>query len=55
MLYHFDMTRALARNFVIIRRGEYPLYDSRMRIRDMDASRDVLNRNWGEINSPADY
>jgi hypothetical protein len=55
MLYDFDMTRALARNFVIIRRGEYPLYDVRMRIRDMDADKDVFNRNWGELNSPADF
>lgn len=55
MLYHFDMTRALARNFVVIRRGDYPLYDVRQRIRDMDANRDVLNHSWGELNSPADY
>jgi hypothetical protein len=55
MLYHFDMIKALARNFVVIRQGEYPLYDVRMRIRDMDANKDVLNRSWGEINSPADF
>jgi hypothetical protein len=55
MLYHFDMTKALARNFVIIRQGEYPLYDVRIRIRDMDAGKDVLEKEWGEINSPADY
>jgi hypothetical protein len=55
MLYHFDMTKAVARNFVVIRRGDYPLYDVRLRIRDMDANRDVFSRNWGEINSPADY
>lgn len=55
MLYHFDMTKALARNFVVIRIGDYPLYDVRQRIRDMDAGRDVLTQNWGEINSPADF
>jgi hypothetical protein len=55
MLYDFDMTRALARNFVVIRQGDYPLYDVRIRIRDMDAGKDVLEENWGEINSPADY
>jgi hypothetical protein len=55
MLYHFDMARALARNFVVIRRGDYPLYDVRFRIRDMNASKDVLEKQWGEINSPADY
>ena len=55
MLYHFDMTRALARNFVVIRQGVYPLYEVRIRIRDMDAGEDVLVKKWGEINSPADY
>jgi len=55
MLYHFDMQESFARNFVIIRRGEYPLYDVRIRIRDMDAGRDVLERPWGEINSPAGF
>lgn len=55
MLYHFDMTKAVAQQFVIIRRGDYPLYDVRFRIRDMDADKDVLERRWGELNSPADY
>jgi hypothetical protein len=55
MLYNFDLGQNIARDFVIIRRGEYPLYDVRIRIRDMDANRDVMNRAWGEINSPADY
>jgi hypothetical protein len=55
MLCHFDMQGSFARNFVIIRRGEYPLYDVRIRIRDMDVGRDVLERPWGEINAPADY
>jgi hypothetical protein len=55
MLYHFDMTKAIAQNFVVIRHGEYPLYDLRFRITDMDANRDVLTRQWGEINGPADF
>jgi len=55
MLYHFDIAANIARNFVVIRRGEYPLYDVRLRIRDMDASSDVLNTTWGEINAPADF
>lgn len=55
MLYHFDMTKAIAQNFVIIRRGDYPLYDVRFRIMDMDANTDVMKRQWGELNSPADY
>jgi len=55
MLYNFDIQMAEARDFVIIRRGEYPLYDVRIRIRDMDAGRDVFERPLGEINSPAIY
>jgi hypothetical protein len=55
MLYHFDLDGNVAQQFVIIRQGEYPLYDVRLRIRDMDANQDVLSKQWGEINSPADY
>jgi hypothetical protein len=40
---------------VIIRKGDYPLYDVRIRIRDMDVSRDVFERPLGEINAQADY
>jgi hypothetical protein len=55
MLYYFDMTANVAQNFVVIRRGEYPLYDLRIRILDMDSGVDILHRTWGELNSPADY
>jgi hypothetical protein len=55
MLYHFDLTQSVAHNFVIIRKGEYPLYDVRLRIRDMNKGVDVVERLWGEMNSPADY
>ena len=55
MLYDFDMTRSLARNLVVIRGGDYPLYDVRQSIRNMDANRDVLNPSWGELNSSADF
>lgn len=34
MLYHFDMTSNIARQFVVIRNGEYPLYDVRICIAD---------------------
>jgi hypothetical protein len=54
MLYHFDMKKAVARNSVVIRRGDYPLYDVRQRVRDMDGNRDLFTHDWGEINSPAD-
>jgi hypothetical protein len=55
MLYHFDMSANVAQNFVVIRKGEYPLYDVRIRIMDMDKNVDVFNQAWGELNSPADY
>jgi hypothetical protein len=55
MLYHFDINENIARDFVIIRKGQYPLYDLRVRIHDMDASRDVFNRSWGEISAPAEF
>jgi hypothetical protein len=55
MLYNFDMQRSIARDVVLIRQGKYPLYDVRIRIRDMDAGRDVFTRAWGEISAPAEY
>lgn len=55
MLYHFDLQRNVAQNFVVIRKGEYPLYDLRIRITDMDSGKDVFQANWGELNTAADY
>lgn len=55
MLYHFNTQENLAYNFALIRKGEFPLFDVRIRIRDMDLGKDVVTKDWGEINSPADY
>jgi len=55
MLYHFDISKGVAQNFALIRSGDHPLYDVRIRIRDMDNAQDVFSRNWGELNSPADF
>ena len=55
MLYNFDLHASVAREFVVIPKGEYTLYDVRIRIRDMDAGRDLFERAWGEINAPADF
>lgn len=55
MLYNFDLVQSIAREFTIIRRGEYPLYDVRFRIQDMDTIQEIMNRHWGEINAPADF
>ncbi len=55
MLYYFDMKLAIAQQLVIIRQGEFPLYDLRIRVMDIDANRNVFKTNWGELNSPADF
>lgn len=64
MLYHFKLEPEgdglgilgekwnIARQFVIIRKGEYPLYDVSFRIFDMDTSQEV-HHHLGELNSPA--
>lgn len=54
MLYHFDLQRNVARNFVVIRQGEYPLYDLHLRILDLDTKREI-RREWGELNAPAAF
>ena len=55
MLYHFDLAQNIAQNFVVIKQGQYPLYDVRIRIHDADLGKDILEASWGEINAPADY
>ncbi|WP_437898628.1 hypothetical protein [Sorangium sp. So ce124] len=55
MLYYFDLANSIAQNFAVIRKGEFPLYDVRMRVVDMDTSRNVFERPWGEINAPAQF
>ena len=55
MLYHFDLNLSIAQNFVVIRQGEFPLYDVRIRISDMGLRQDIFERAWGEVNAPADF
>lgn len=55
MLYHFDVAKSIAQQWVVIRRGDYPLYDVQIRIMDMDAGKDVVRESLGEINAPAVY
>jgi hypothetical protein len=55
MLYHFDITKDIAQQWVVIRHGDYPLYDVSIRIRDMDVEADVASEKLGEINAPAIY
>lgn len=54
MLYHFDLLTSIAQNFVVIRKGQYPLYDVRLRILNMN-SRVEVNKQWGEISAPAEF
>jgi hypothetical protein len=55
MLYDFDMAANIAQQFVVIRKGEYPLYDLRIRMHDLERRADLLDLKHGELNSPADY
>jgi hypothetical protein len=55
MLYHFDLSLSIAQNLVVVRVGEFPLYDVRIRIMDIDLRKDIFERAWGEVNAPADF
>lgn len=54
MLYYFDISLRIAQNFVVIRKGEYPMYDVRLRIVNMNNGQEIA-RQWGEISAPAEY
>jgi hypothetical protein len=54
MLYHFDLQKNIAQQFVVGRKGKYPLYDVRLRILNMN-SQVELNKQWGEISAPAEF
>jgi hypothetical protein len=55
MLYGFDLEAGVARQFVVIREGDFPLSDVRIRIRDLDTNMDLREEQWGEVNAPADF
>jgi hypothetical protein len=55
MLYYFDLARDMARTFAIIRKGDNPLYDVRIRVYDRILSTEILSKRLGELNTPADY
>ncbi|WP_228894788.1 hypothetical protein [Pseudoduganella aquatica] len=54
MFYHFDLEKNIAQNFTVIRKGQYPLYDLRLRIVNMNTGHE-LNKQWGEISAPAEF
>lgn len=53
MLYHFDLEHSLAKDFTIIKVGEFPLYDLRVRIVDT-LNNQEFRKTWGEISAPAE-
>jgi hypothetical protein len=55
MLYEFDLSLNIGKWFTVIKKGEYPLYDLSIRIRDMDVGKDIYSVKWGELNAPAQY
>lgn len=54
MFYDFDLQKNIARCFTIIREGEFPLYDVRVRVLNIDTKVEQ-NMAWGEISAPAEY
>jgi hypothetical protein len=53
MLYDFDMQASIAKQWVVIRRGEYPLYNVHIRISEAETRTDAVNEALGELNAPA--
>jgi hypothetical protein len=54
MLYHFDLQKNIAQNFVVIREGSFALYDVRLQILNMNNGVEI-KKQWGEISAPAEY
>lgn len=53
MLYHFDLANQVAQNFCVIRQGKYTLHAVQIRILDMDTNKNVVTKDFGEVNAPA--
>ncbi|WP_433755827.1 hypothetical protein [Nocardia sp. CA-135398] len=53
MLYHFDLVEAVAQQFIVIKDGEYPLYNVSIRIIDMDTGQQQYAQEWGDVDAPA--
>lgn len=54
MLYHFDLEKNIAQNFVVNRQGAFALHDVRLRIFNMNSGVEI-KKQWGEISAPAEY
>jgi hypothetical protein len=52
MLYWFDLDENIAKSYALIRKGQFPLYDVRMRLVDMNTQKE-LNEYWGEVSAPS--
>ena len=54
MLYDFDLSRNVAKDFTVIRKGTFPLYDGHMRIVDLQTKKEVTVP-LGNLHSPANF
>jgi hypothetical protein len=55
MLYHFDLAKSIARNWVVIKVGEFTLYDLRMRMVIFPGQHEFPENSLGEHNDPARF
>lgn len=53
MLYHFDLRAAVAQQVVVIKHGDFSVFDLSFRVRDMDRSADVFMHALGNLNQSA--
>jgi hypothetical protein len=53
MLYNFDAVKNIAKDCVILRSGDYSLYNVNFRVMDMMSGKEILRRDLGELNAPA--
>jgi hypothetical protein len=49
MLYDFDLQQEIAKQAVVIKNGQYPLYNAYMTITDADTRQTIMDYNLGEI------
>ncbi len=54
MLYWFDLDQNIAKQFALIRKGSFPLFNLSMRILDMDTNKDILTQSYEEVSGGGD-
>jgi len=53
MFYNFDLEANAAREFVVIKVGEFPLYDLNVRVVALPEMVTLDQRDWGNVSAPA--